>query len=135
MSKPAKSPKRARDEPRLNPLEQAFTKVAKAFVKKGGTKFLLKFFPYIATGYFGNKLGYAYRNSPAPDFFNKLVQSLGNLGMAFNTLLPSFNPFDLLWGIITGLGMFVIVWYRKKNAKKYRIGSEYGSARWGTERI
>ena len=130
---------RPRDEPsKKNPrkssgnlLEIAFTRLAKAFVKKGGTKVLSQYFPYIGFAYFGNKLGYSYRNTLEPNFFNKLVGCLANLGEAFSNILPSIHPFDLLWGIITGLGMYIIVYFKKKNAKKFRNGIEYGSARWG----
>ena len=66
-----------------NPVDQALTFVAKKFVKAGGTKLLLKVFPYLLFGYFGNKMAYAYRVTEAPDFFNKLMGSLSNLGPAF----------------------------------------------------
>ena len=56
-----------------NPIDQALTLVAKKFVKAGGTKLLLKVFPYLLFGYFGNKMAYAYRVTEAPDFFNKLM--------------------------------------------------------------
>ena len=117
--------------PTVNPLETAFTRLAKAFVKKGGTKVLSQYFPYIGFAYFGNKLGYSYRNTLEPNYFNKLVGCLANLGEAFSNIFPSIHPFDLLWGIITGIGMYIIVYFKKKNAKKFRNGIEYGSARWG----
>ena len=114
-----------------NPVDAALTKVAKVFVKKGGTKLLTKIFPYLMFAYFGNKIGYAYRTADAPDFFNKLMASLTNLGGAFSNIFPTFHPFDLLLGAIAGAGMYAVVYFKGKNAKKFRKGEEYGSARWG----
>ena len=114
-----------------NPVDQALTFVAKKFVKAGGTKLLLKVFPYLLFGYFGNKMAYAYRVTEAPDFFNKLMGSLSNLGPAFEHILPSFNMMDLLFGAVFGAGMRLVVYMKSKNAKKFRKGEEYGSARWG----
>ena len=114
-----------------NPVDQALTIVAKKFIKAGGTKLLLKVFPYLLFGYFGNKMAYAYRVTDAPDFFNKLMGSLSNLGPAFEHILPSFHLMDLLFGAIFGAGMRLVVYMKGKNAKKFRKGEEYGSARWG----
>ena len=114
-----------------NPIDQALTLVAKKFVKAGGTKLLLKVFPYLLFGYFGNKMAYSYRVTEAPDFFNKLMGSLSNLGPAFENILPSFNLADLLFGAVFGVGMRLVVYFKSKNAKKFRKGEEYGSARWG----
>ena len=116
---------------KTNPLDQALTMVAKKFVKAGGTKLLLKVFPYLLFGYFGNKIAYAYRVTEAPDFFNKLMGSLSNLGVAFEQILPSFHPMDLIIGAVIGVGMRLVVYMKSKNAKKFRKGEEYGSARWG----
>ena len=116
---------------KTNPLDQALTMVAKKFVKAGGTKLLLKVFPYLLFGYFGNKIAYAYRVTEAPDFFNKLMGSLSNLGVAFEHILPSFHPMDLIIGAVIGAGMRLVVYMKSKNAKKFRKGEEYGSARWG----
>lgn len=114
-----------------NPVDQMLTIVAKKFVKAGGTKLLLKVFPYLLFGYFGNKIAYAYRVTDATDFFNKLMGSLGNLGIAFENILPSFNLMDILFGAVFGVGMRLVVYFKGKNAKKFRKGEEYGSARWG----
>lgn len=113
-----------------NPLDALLTMAAKKFVKAGGTKLMLKVFPYLLFGYFGDKLSYAYRMAEAPDFFNKLVGGLANLGTAFGNVLPSFHPKDLLFGAIFGAGMRLAVYFKGKNAKKFRKGEEYGSARW-----
>jgi type IV secretion system protein VirD4 len=114
-----------------NLIDQTLTKAAKKFVRLGGTKLLLKVFPYLLFGYFGNKMAYAYRVTEAPDFFNKLMGSLSNIETAFETLFPSFNLMDLLFGAVFGIGMRLVVYFKSKNAKKFRKGVEYGSARWG----
>ncbi len=114
-----------------NPVDALLTKVAKAFVKKGGTKLLTKIFPYLMFAYFGNKIGYSYRTATAPDFFNKLMECLTNLGGAFSNIFPTLHPFDLLFGAVAGVGMYLVVYFKGKNAKKFRKGEEYGSARWG----
>ena len=126
----ARKPAQKKSE-KSNPIDQALTLVAKKFVKAGGTKLLLKVFPYLLFGYFGNKMAYAYRVTEAPDFFNKLMGSLSNLGPAFENILPSFNLADLLFGAVFGVGMRLVVYFKSKNAKKFRKGEEYGSARWG----
>ena len=113
-----------------NPVDQALTAVAKKFVKAGGTKLLLKVFPYLLFGYFGNKMAYAYRVTEAPDFFNKLMGSLSNLGPAFENILPSFNLADLLLGFAIALILRLLMLEKSRNAKKYRRNEEYGSARW-----
>ena len=116
---------------KTNPIERTLTCVAKKFVKAGGTKFLLKYLPYVMFGYFGNKTAYSYRITDAPDFFNRMMSALSNIGQAFDTILPSFNVLDLLFGVIVGVGMRGVVYVKSKNAKKFRKGVEYGSARWG----
>ncbi len=119
---------------KTNPIDQALTFVAKRFVKAGGTKLLITVFPYLIFGYFGNKMAYAYRITDAPDFFNKLLGSMSNLGVAFKTILPSLHPMDVLFGAVFGVIMRLVVYFRSKNAKKFRKGVEYGSARWGTRK-
>ena len=87
--------------------------------------------PYVLFGYFGDKLAYAWRITEELDFFDRLLGCLVNLAKAFQSLLPSMHPKDLLFGLAVGVGMRLIVYYKAKNAKKYRHGVEYGSARWG----
>ena len=111
--------------------EQLLEAVSKKFVKAGGTKLLLKVFPYLLFGYLGNKAAYAYRVADAPDFFSKLVYGLSNFGEAFGNIMPSIHPSDLLFGAAFGTGMGLAVYLKGKNAKKFRKGAEYGSARWG----
>ena len=128
---PAKKSSEKKQAAKSNPVDQALTFVAKKFVKKGGTKLLTKIFPYLMFAYFGNKIGYSYRTAEAPDFFNKLMECLTNLGGAFSHIMPSIHPFDLLIGAVAGAGMYAVVYFKGKNAKKFRKGEEYGSARWG----
>ena len=98
------------------------------------SKVFKKAVPYLIFGYFGNKITYAFRLTTDKNFFMRLVKCLGNLGKAFENIFPSFNGYDLLGGIVTGALIWFVVYIKKKNAKKYRRGYEYGSARWGTEK-
>lgn len=100
----------------------------KADIKK---LFMLNF-PFILVGYFADKVAWAYRQSEAANAGAKIMDAMQNLGGAFKNPLPSFNPIDLL----IGAGGSFLFWFlmneKRKNAKKYRHGEEYGSARWGT---
>ena len=106
--------------------------LSKKLKKVQFSKYLKKAVPYIIFGYFGNKMTYSFRLTSYKNFFMRLVKALGNFGNSFEKILPSFNGYDILGGIMTGIGMWLIVYIKKKNAKKYRRGYEYGSARWGT---
>ena len=108
--------------------------LSKKLKKINFLKLIKKALPYIIFGYFGNKMTYSFRLTTDKNFFMRLVKSLGNLGKAFENIFPSFNGYDLLGGVITGALIWLIVYLKKKNAKKYRRGYEYGSARWGTEK-
>ena len=108
--------------------------LSKKMKKVNVSKLIKKALPYIIFGYFGDKMTYSFRLTTDKNVFMRLVKSLGNLGKAFENIFPSFNGYDLLGGIITGALIWFIVYMKKKNAKKYRRGYEYGSARWGTEK-
>ena len=83
--------------------------------------------PFLIFGWLGNKLSYAYYSA------DKELRTLFlNLGDVFTDPLPSFRPFDLLFGATVGGAMLLVMFFKKKNAKKYRHGEEYGSASWGT---
>ena len=110
------------------------SKLSKKLKKVNVSKLIKKALPYIIFGYFGDKMTYSFRLTTDKNFFMRLVKSLGNLGKAFENIFPSFNGYDLLGGVITGALIWLIVYLKKKNAKKYRRGYEYGSARWGTEK-
>ncbi len=99
-------------------------------IKKALRKHWKKAIPYILFGYFGNKLAYSFRITTDKNFWMRLVKSIGSLEEAFSSILPSFNGYDLRGGIATGMLAWFIVWYKRKNAKKFRYGYEYGSAKW-----
>ena len=95
-------------------------------------KLLLLNAPYLLFVYLFDKIGQAVRLSPGADLSGKLL-SLGNgFTAAFTNAAPSFHPADLLIGIAGAVIVRLVVYFKGKNAKKYRKGMEYGSARWGT---
>ena len=93
-------------------------------------KLLLLNAPYLLFVYLFDKIGQAVRLSPGADLSGKLL-SLGNgFTAAFTNAAPSFHPADLLIGIAGAVIVRLVVYFKGKNAKKYRKGIEYGSARW-----
>ena len=78
-----------------------------------------------------NKLASVFRLAPGNDLISKLTGGFANFGSAFANPLPSFNPMDLLIGAAAGALLKLAVYMKSKNAKKFRHGVEYGSARWG----
>ena len=82
-------------------------------------------------GLFATKLGQAYRLSDGVDFAGKMAHINMGFSLAFQNSLPSFHPFDLMIGVICGGIIKAVVYFKGKNAKKYRKDIEYGSARWG----
>ena len=94
-------------------------------------KHLLLYLPYILIGLMATKLGEAWRFSPGVEIGEKLRNIMAGAGVAFQSPLPSFQPLDLLIGILCGVLVRVYVVTKGKNAKKYRKNIEYGSARWG----
>ena len=103
-------------------------------LKKNPRKLFIAFFPYVMAGYFFNKLGFAWRITQTPNFFQRLIGCLNNLNIAFKTLLPSFVLFDLLFGLTGALIFKLIVYLKGKNRKNWRHNEEYGSAKWATEK-
>ena len=93
-------------------------KLSKKLKKVNLSKLIKKALPYIVFGYFGNKMTYSFRLTTDKNFFMRLVKSLGNLGKAFENIFPSFNGYDLLGGVVTGALIWLIVYMKKKNAKK-----------------
>ena len=93
-------------------------------------KYILPYLPYAALFWFFGKVGEAYRLTPGKDILTKLMGSLTGLNAAMSRPLPSFDPFDMLVGLVGAVGIFLIVLYKKKNAKNWRKDVEYGSARW-----
>ena len=95
-------------------------------------KLILPNIPYVFIGLLATKLGQAFRLSPGADFSSKLLGIMDGFSMAFENIMPSFHPIDLLVGIAAGVIIRLVVYFKGKNAKKYRKNIEYGSARWGT---
>ena len=95
-------------------------------------KQLLPWLPYGLIGLFATNLGEAWRLAAGTDASQKLLGLMASIPLAFATPLPSFHPFDLLVGLCSAGLLRLAVYLKSKNAKKYRKGVEYGSARWGT---
>ncbi len=94
-------------------------------------RFILLNIPYVFVGVFATNLGEAWRLSKLIDAPNEIGALAKALPVALANFMPSLNPFDLMVGIICGVLLKVIVYIKGKNAKKYRHGAEYGTARWG----
>ena len=88
--------------------------------------------PYVLFVYLFDKVAQGIHLAPGADASQKLLHLADGFGSAFASPLPSFHPIDLLIGIAGAVIMWVVVYVRGKNAKKFRKNTEYGSARWGT---
>ena len=97
-------------------------------------KLLILNLPYFIAGLICTNLGEAWRIAEGADMSEKLLGFLSALGAAFSNPMPSLHPMDLLIGVCCGAGLRLAVCLKGKNAKKYRHGMEYGSARWGTQK-
>ena len=97
-------------------------------------KLFLANFPYLMFAYFFNKIAWLYRVNTGATSWDKFMNTITYFELAFQNLWPSLNHIDLLCGIAGGVAVKLIIIYRTKNARKYRLGVEYGSARWGTEK-
>ena len=100
--------------------------------KKKLSKLLALYLPYVVIGLLATNLGEAWRLAVGKELGDKIVSLMDTLPAAFSNPLPSLRPFDLFIGLCCGAGMRLAVYLKGKNAKKYRHGMEYGSARWGT---
>ena len=96
------------------------------------TKLLALYLPYILLGLVATNFGEAWRLAEGKELGDKIMSMMGTIPVAFANPLPSLHPLDLLVGLCCGAGLRLAVYLRGKNAKKYRHGMEYGSARWGT---
>ena len=96
------------------------------------TKLLALYLPYILLGLVATNFGEAWRLAEGEELGDKIMAMMGTIPLAFANPLPSLHPLDLLIGFSCGAGLRLAVYLRSKNAKKYRHGMEYGSARWGT---
>ena len=95
------------------------------------TKLLALYLPYILLGLVATNLGEVWRLAEGKELGDKVMAMMGTFPVAFANPLPSLHPLDLLIGFSCGAGLRLAVYLRSKNAKKYRHGMEYGSARWG----
>ena len=96
------------------------------------TKLLALYLPYILLGLVATNIGEVWRLAEGKELGDKIMAMMGTVPVAFANPLPSLHPLDLLVGLCCGAGLRLAVYLRGKNAKKYRHGMEYGSARWGT---
>ena len=96
------------------------------------TKPLALYLPYILLGLVATNFGEAWRLAEGKELGDKIMSLMGTIPVAFANSLPSLHPLDLLVGLCCGAGLRLAVYLKGKNAKKYRHGMEYGSARWGT---
>ena len=95
-------------------------------------KLIIANLPYLLFVYLFGKLGQAYRLAEGIDLSQKLLHFADGCAAAFESAAPSFHPIDLLIGVAGAAALRLMVYCKGKNAKKYRKGVEYGSARWGT---
>ena len=95
-------------------------------------KLILLNMPYILMGLFATNFGEAWRMAQGADASEKFLSLIAVLPGALESFWPSLHPLDLLVGLCCGVGLRLAVYLKSKNAKKYRHGLEYGSARWGT---
>ena len=100
-------------------------------MKKNFSKLLALYLPYILLGLAATNFGEAWRLVEGKELGDKIMSMMGTVPLAFANPLPSLHPLDLLVGLCCGTGLRLAVYLRGKNAKKYRHGMEYGSARWG----
>ena len=93
-------------------------------------KTLIAGIPYVIIFYLVEKEAWLYRHCTGDSMIQKLMNLFLYFSLAFKNPIPSFHLWDVLVGIIGAGTIYVVVQYRRKNAKKYRQGVEYGSARW-----
>ena len=98
------------------------------------TKLLALYLPYILLGLVATNFGEAWRLAEGKELGDKIMAMMGTVPLAFANPLPSLHPLDFLVGVCCGAGLRLAVYLKGKNAKKYRHGMEYGSARWGTQK-
>ena len=97
-------------------------------------KYLIPNIPYLFILWAFLKLGTAYRLAAGNDFAHKLIGLGQTIGPAFADFAPGLAPLDWLVGIVGAVGFRLLIYFKSKNAKKFRRDAEYGSARWGTEK-
>lgn len=111
---------------------KAIPKNLKAKTKGMDTKkMVLMNIPYVFAGYFCDKVAWLWRICEGNNASDKLMEAMSRIDTMFVSPFPSFYPRDLLIGVAGGVALRLVVYYKAKNAKKFRHGAEYGSARWG----
>jgi len=100
-------------------------------MKKDIKKLLILNLPFVFVWYFADKISWLYRMVDAPNVGMKIYGCTMYFSSAFKNLLPSFHPIDILVGVVLALVLKLALYMKSKNAKKFRHGAEYGSARWG----
>ena len=97
-------------------------------------KLILLNFPYIIAFYMVEKAAWLYRHCNGDSVVDRLMVLFMNFDLAYKSVLPSFHPFDLMVGLVGAAALKAVIYFKGKNAKKYRQGEEYGSARWGNQK-
>ena len=119
-----------------NSIGQVFSNVRldlqAAMANVNSRKVIIAAIPYIIIFYIADKLHWLYRFCSGQDLIGKVVVLISHWQKAFDPIWPSIYPQDILFGICAALVFGAVIWYRRQNAKHYRHGIEYGSARWGT---
>ena len=95
-------------------------------------KYILPNLPYAFIGLYATKLGQAWRLAPGTELADKILGLSEGFSLAFQSVLPSVYPTDLVIGILLAAALRAAVYVKGKNARKFRKNMEYGSARWGT---
>ena len=93
-------------------------------------KYVLPNIPYVFIGWAFLKLGTAYRLAAGSDFAHKFIGLGQTVGAVFADFAPGLAPFDWLVGIVGAVAFRLLIYFKSKNAKKYRHDAEYGTARW-----
>ena len=99
-------------------------------MKKNFSKLLALYLPYLLLGLAATNFGEAWRLAEGKEMGDRILSLMGTIPAAFASPLPSLHPFDLCVGVVGAVAVRLIVYSKGKNAKKYRKGEEYGSARW-----
>ena len=97
-------------------------------------KLILLNFPYIIAFYMVEKAAWLYRHCNGDSVVDRLMVLFMNFGLAYKSVLLSFHLFDLMVGLVGAVALKAVIYFKGKNAKKYRQGEEYGSARWGNQK-
>ena len=118
----------------INGIAKDLKAIPKSLKAKTGNidkkKLVLMSLPYVLAGYFCDKMAWLWRVSPGQDASAKMMAVMEGMNGLFADPLPSLHPKDLLIGVCCGAALRLAVYFKAKNAKKFRHGVEYGSARW-----